>query len=76
MGLLGTVVSTGASVVNVGGGVADKSLIPKGSVWKGWEDVLRLIPGKAFDEMQRVEGPGGLDANGVGGGAATRAKRK
>ncbi|KAL1923818.1 uncharacterized protein VTP21DRAFT_8798 [Calcarisporiella thermophila] len=37
--------------VSGGGGSGGKS----GVGWRGFEDVLRMIPGKAFDEVQRVE---------------------
>ncbi|CAG8463106.1 18575_t:CDS:10 [Acaulospora morrowiae] len=46
------------SISNVGGGatgaVTNASGI-RGNGWKGYEDVLRTIPGKTFDEVQRLE---------------------
>ncbi|CAG8747928.1 7256_t:CDS:2, partial [Funneliformis caledonium] len=43
-------VGTGSANNVVGTGVSTRSI-----GWKGYEDVLRMLPGKSFDEVQRLD---------------------
>lgn len=78
IGLLVNVVGGGSSAT-VGsnnthekGGRQDKSDKATVSGWKGYEEILKLLPGAAVDEVQTVEAKNEREAKAT----AARAKRK